>query len=304
MITFRMSSAGKCPRALSAELLEYEAKPTPAWLESMANEGNWHEKRIKDELIEQGFQVFAEQEELTIKADGFQLVGHIDGRIYTPDKVMQLLEVKSMSQFEFDRWMKGRFNEFPNYLAQVTCYLAGTELDECLYIVKNRNSGYVDTQLVKPIAGEMDIIIRKLASVVESVKQDKLCPAEFDIDNIECRRCEYQKLCIPEPTELDKATKEQLDKAVEEIRLGDKLIAEGKELYDKGKETLKNHTKASGLRKWEYNRLAILLVQVKRQVTYPKELLVAKYGEQELADIAKVKEAYDYLRLDDLDKEQ
>ena len=85
---------------------------------------------------------------------------------------------------------------------------------------------------------------------------------------------------------------------------GDGWSGLGKELYDKGKDTLKNHTKASGLRKWEYNGLAILLVQVKQQVSYPKELLVTKYGEQELADIAKVKEAYDYLRLDDLDKEQ
>ena len=31
---------------------------------------------------------------------------------------------------------------------------------------------------------------------------------------------------------------------------------------------------------------------------------IAKYGEQELADIAKVKEAYDYLRLDDLEEKE
>ena len=48
-IQFRMSSAGKCPRALSAELLGYQAEEKPSWLEQAANEGNWHEKRIKDE---------------------------------------------------------------------------------------------------------------------------------------------------------------------------------------------------------------------------------------------------------------
>jgi len=152
--------------------------------------------------------------------------------------------------------------------------------------------------------GYIDEIINRLTEVASSVAEGKLFPAEFDIMSIECRRCEYKNLCIPEPTELDKATKEQLDKAVEDIRLGNRLVAEGKEFYDKGKAILKNHTKASNLRKWTYNNLAILLVNVKENVTYPKEALLAKYGEQELADIAKVKEAYDYLRLDDLEAKE
>lgn len=88
---------------------------------------------------------------------------------------------------------------------------------------------------------------------------------------------------------------------MEDIRLGNRLVAEGKEFYDRGKEILKKHTLASNLRKWTHNKLAILLVHVKEQATYPKEALLAKYGEQELADIAKAKEAYDYLKLDDLD---
>ncbi len=31
-ITFRMSAAGKCPRALSAQLLNMEAEPMPAFV--------------------------------------------------------------------------------------------------------------------------------------------------------------------------------------------------------------------------------------------------------------------------------
>jgi len=292
-IQFRMSSAGKCPRALSAELLGYEAEAKPEWLETAANEGNWHEIRLKEELVKEGYQVFDEQLEIVLETNYIELVGHIDGKVYTPDKVMQLLEIKSMSQFEFDRWMKTGFDGFPQYLDQVACYLEATQLPECLYIVKNRSSGYY-----------IDEIINRLTEVAGSVAEGKLFPAEFNIMGIECRRCDYKSLCIPEPTELDKATKEQLDKAVEDIRLGNRLVAEGKEFYDRGKTILKNHTKASNLRKWKYNNLAILLVNVKENVTYPKEALLAKYGEQELADIAKIKEAYDYLRLDDLEAKE
>jgi len=301
-IQFRMSSAGRCPRALSAELLGYEAEAKPEWLETAANEGNWHEERLVSELEF----VSDRQKELRLEYPSFILTGHIDGIFYQDDDVLkpQLLEIKSMSQFEFDRWMKGGFREFPQYLDQIACYFEATQLPECLYIVKNRSSGYIDKQIIKPMEGYFDTIISRLTEVASSVAEGKLFPAEFDIMSIECRRCEYKALCIPEPTELDIATKEQLDKAVEDIRLGNRLVAEGKEFYDRGKEILKNHTKASNLRKWKHNNLAILLVNVKENVTYPKETLLAKYGEQELADIAKVKEAYDYLRIDDLEAKE
>jgi len=313
-----MSSAGKCPRALSAELLGYESEAKPEWLEQTAEEGKWHEERIITEL-EQGkietptygkvsWYISMRQQEFQYENRDIIIIGHIEGKADPSNCPLgvetKLLEIKSMSRFEFDRWMKGNFREFPQYLDQIACYFNATDCKECLYIVKNRDSGYKDVRFIKPMEGYINEIISRLTEVANSVAEGKLFPAEFDIMSIECRRCDYKNLCIPEPTELDKATKEQLDKAVEDIRLGNRLVAEGKEFYDRGKAILKNHTKASNLRKWKYNNLAILLVNVKENVTYPKEALLAKYGEQELADIAKVKEAYDYLRLDDLEEKE
>jgi len=298
--TYRMSASGYCPRRLGCIQLGLESESAPRWLEKSANEGNWHERRIKDELVEQGFQVFDEQLELRIATDNIELVGHIDGKVRTPDKVVQLLEIKSMSQYEFDRWMKGGFDAFPQYLAQIACYFAGTGLPECLYIVKNRNSGYVDTRVIKPMPGYFNSILGNLTEVANSVSEGNLFPAEFNPDSLECKRCSYKLLCVPKVTELDIATRQQLDMAVAQIRDGNKLIAKGKELYDKGKSTLYKHTIASNLKKWQHNELAVLLVNVKEQTTYPKEALLAKYGEQELSDIANVKEAYSYLRLNDL----
>lgn len=191
---FRMSSAGKCPRALSAELLGYESEPKPDWLMTAANEGNWHETRLKQELVAQDYQVFDEQLEVALENNYVELTGHIDGKVYTPDKVMQLLEIKSMSQFEFDRWMKGNFTAFPQYLDQVTCYMVATGLEECLYVVKNRSSGYVDRRVIKQMPGYIDAIISMLTEVANSVEKKELFPAEFDVQNIECRRCEYKAL--------------------------------------------------------------------------------------------------------------
>ena len=47
---YRMSSAGYCPRRLSAARLEHEPAEAPAWLERAAEEGRWHEQRIVDLL--------------------------------------------------------------------------------------------------------------------------------------------------------------------------------------------------------------------------------------------------------------
>ncbi len=301
---YRMSGSGYCPRKLGAIRLEMEGEPFPKWLETSANEGNWHEKRIKDELVEQGYQVFGEQEELKIECDNFTLVGHIDGKVYTPDKVMQLLEIKSMSQYEFDRWMKNdRFAAFPQYACQIACYFRGTELDECLYIVKNRNNGYMDTSLISVKDFPVEPIIKKIAEVEYLATDNKLVDVEFDSNSLECKRCQFKLLCIPEITKMDIATREQLDMAVAEVRDGNKLLAEGTELYNRGKNKLYKHTVASDLKKWQHNELAVLLINVKEQTTYPKENLLEKYSAEELADIAKVKNGYSYLRLDDLEKD-
>ena len=44
---YRMSSAGYCPRRLGAIRLGMEATPVPNWVQQSAEEGNWHEERIK-----------------------------------------------------------------------------------------------------------------------------------------------------------------------------------------------------------------------------------------------------------------
>jgi len=108
--TFRMSSAGKCPRALSAQLLGVEGEAIPDFVMRAAEEGNWHEARIIEKLKEQD-NIFDQQLEVVLEYPSFNLIGHIDGKVqdYDLQRGVKLLEIKTMSQYEFDRWMKGRF---------------------------------------------------------------------------------------------------------------------------------------------------------------------------------------------------
>lgn len=313
--TFGMSETGKCPRALSAQLLGMEAEAKPKWLDMAAEEGHWHEERIIRKL-ETGqidipgygihnWIVEARQKEYSREFPSFNLLGHIEGITYFAqinDNPM-LLEIKSMSQFEFDRWMKGGFEAFPNYADQVTCYMEATGLEECLYIVKNRSSGYEDKRVLTGKPSHMTVIIGHLTEVVSRTLVNELVPKEFDPQSIECRRCEYKKLCIPEPKELTSVEKTELAISADNWRKGKALIGEGQLLVDLAKNVFEQHTRATNIFKWSFNKLAIQLVHYSESLTYPKSKLLQTFTEEQLKPASQVKEAFDQLRITDLEKD-
>ena len=295
-ITFRMSSIGKCPRALSAELLGYEAQPMPAFVMQAAEEGNWHESRIKQELskgseVTIGIEVYDEQQEIILEYPSFILKGHIDGKVRNfptsfnknaPEE--KLLEIKTMSQFEFDRWMKGRFTVFPNYADQATVYMEATGLSECLYIVKNRSSGYEDRQVLTEQPSFMTEIIGKLTDVTNHVMGNELVPREPDINSIECRRCNFKDLCIPEPDKLTVLEAQVLLDITNNWRTGKSLVKQGQSIIDETKKALEEHTRATGINKWGFNKLAMQLIQVKE------------------GEVSYTRKASEYLKITDLDR--
>lgn len=88
---FSMSASGYCPKRQSARLLgTIEPSAPPKWLQSSAEEGNWHEARLKAELVDEGCQILDEQRELVLHYPRFDLVGHIDGRTKLTKKLVQI----------------------------------------------------------------------------------------------------------------------------------------------------------------------------------------------------------------------
>jgi len=250
---YRMSSAGYCPRRLSAIRLGKESTAPPIWLETAAEEGKWHEKRIKNQLIQEGWKVVGDQQEMRIEGKLFDLVGHVDG-IVSNDHNTYLLEVKSMSQFEFDRWMRGKFDEFPNYADQLTCYLKASGLEEALYIVKNRSSGYMQRWFIDAPPSDFDTIYQKLYGVEMAAQVGKMIEAEYDAASIECRRCEFKALCIPEAIPMEAVTVTELTAAAEKWKEGKRLSDEGNRLMAEGKEILEGHAlKEAPSKKYSYS---------------------------------------------------
>lgn len=299
----RMSSAGKCPRTLSAEWLGFKRTEPPAWLEQTATEGNWHEDRIVKELFEDKTLVGGRQDEVTLEYENFTLVGHIDGIAYplpVNTSTPMLLEIKSMSQFEFDRWMRGGFEAFPKYAAQITCYLEATKLEQCLYIVKNRNNGYKYQEILTNKPMNILDIIDRLELALFSTEQEVLAPAEFDPTSIECKRCAYSKLCVPEPEKITGISKVVLDKACADWRLGKELMQSGQELIKQAEDAFWSYN--VDLPKWRYNGLAISKSHVKYN-NYDKKLLEATFEPVQLLPAVKVVE-YDRIMVTDIEKKK
>jgi len=189
--TYRMSHAGSCPKVLSAERIGLEIPPPLPIMLIAANEGHLHEKAVKELLKSEGHIVTGEQNALKLEYDGFDLTGHIDGIIELNDKGQyserKLLEIKSMSQGEFNRWVKGAFNEFPGYAVQLSLYMSIGHYREAYYVVKNRNTGFIDRRIIPAPLMDIAPIIDKFFKVESYARENQLYPAEYNPDNLDCR---------------------------------------------------------------------------------------------------------------------
>jgi CRISPR/Cas system-associated exonuclease Cas4 (RecB family) len=295
---YRMSVAGKCPRALSAQELGYEAEAEPTWLERAAEEGNWHERRIKDELVSEEATVYDEQLEVVLDYPAFTLIGHIDGKVaFGNDASSFLLEIKSMSQFEFDRWMRQGFAGFPEYAAQLTCYMTATGIYNALYIVKNRNSGYEDRRTITKPPVKMEEVIQRLSEVEKCVADHRLAAATFDPQAVQCQRCSYQHLCVVK-TEIVDLDTGMLDEAVSMWRKGKALTDEGEALIDNARLTLGAYARKLETRKFVHDSLAVQLL-LQHRVSYDKKLL-EEHVPADLLEKAKKEQDIEQLRINDL----
>ncbi len=331
-LVIAISSSGKCPRALSAELLSYSRKEQPKWLSTAAEEGNLHEDAIKAKLRNEGYIIEDNRQEceickarygtgrkglhVEIDLDIILLVGHMDGKILNltnangeDDNKYNILECKSMSQYEFDRWMKEHFLAFPAYADQITCYGIASNINKILYVVKNRNNGYTEKTLLAEYPSNFEEIKNRLLDIYEHVQQNKLVEIEYDPEDIWCKRCGYISLCIPEPTELTPATIQQLQIQIDLRKKAKAIIWEQEGIIAYAERVIENYLITNKRKNLRIGGWTITLGDNKPRVTYSKEdlLLVGVTNEQLLQSgkLSEVKKLYRlYMKNLNKDKEE
>lgn len=301
--TFRMSECGHCPRQLTYKYLNYPAAELPVWLETSAREGKLHEGWLLDQLRADDIAVYGEQDYLSIDNSLFLLEGHIDG--YENDHgIERIVECKTMSQGEYQRWSTQGLEAFPQYAAQITAYMTASGLP-CRLIVKNRNTGTThgldsrDTAYffsTTPMV--MADILHTLSLVAQAIQAGKLYEGvQFDPDSLECKRCRYAMLCTPPPPILAEDQEAELRKAVGEYRLAKATADSAAEVIDRARNVLRQYAETSPSHSLLFDDIVAKVYPV-RFVSYPKAEVEALLDKETLQRIAKVTERMD-LRITD-----
>jgi hypothetical protein len=317
-----MSSSGHCSKSLCAMLLNYPKKDKPSWLSTTAEEGNLHEDAIKNKLKKEGLIVEDNHQECSvckerygtgrsgihveIERDKFLLVGHMDGLVHEKDNCenVKILECKSMSQNEFYRWLNKEFGNFPGYANQLSCYMQAIGVYEALYIVKNRNSGQTNRYELNTIPVPFNVIEEKLNNVCNAVDKNELLEYDYDPESIECQRCDYIGLCIPEIKPLDAKTIEEVQVAIGNRELAKKQQKELDKNVDKAEEIIKSYLKATRLKQRAFGWAFSLTLNATRTSYSEKNLILAGVNNEQLEKAANVSEPFDRLWMKNLNEEE
>ena len=206
--TLRLSSAGRCARKLAYGYFGYE--PNGRVIDTRAKLtfflGDLVELVITSLIKASGIKVMAtgfNQITVGLDVDGVEIKGHPDGIVHHNSE-FYLLEVKSLSSYDYDRFDKGEIDE--GYIAQVNAYMESLGLDKCVFVVINKNNAVLAEQ-----------VVNKTSAIVEAVKANFKKVLMADKDNLpervykpdkkgflpwQCQYCSYWKHCYPEAKEV------------------------------------------------------------------------------------------------------
>lgn len=230
---YRASSVGRSLRCLSAARQGYDPLPPPDYLVEAAEAGNRYELIAKTRLRSMGYVVAGEQGEIDYRVSDTALIrGHLDAAhcLSPGDETSRILEVKSMSQRVFDKWLSYGFERFPEYAAQVTSYMyaqaqrRGREgYLEAVYAVINRATDDMDVRIITEPPADISQIEQKVLLVENfaELQQLPVCTGSQ-------YQCDYNYLCDKNEIvfeEVEEGTEAMLKSLGDEYREIKKLEA-------------------------------------------------------------------------------
>tara|TARA_R100000773_G_C4208756_1_gene108863 strand:+ start:210 stop:1058 length:849 start_codon:yes stop_codon:yes gene_type:complete len=123
---------------------------------------------------------------------GGHVVCHMDGHIETDDGVLRVLEIKSMNDANFKKFMKdGVRISHPKYFSQLQMMMALSGFKESFFIAISKNTSEYHAEIVKWDDFEIAFIKKRIEDVIEN-KAKKLATDETDW---RCRGCFKKSVC-------------------------------------------------------------------------------------------------------------
>lgn len=211
----RMSSSGKCQRAIAYQLHKFEAEPLSARARMVFRLGDTVEAEIKALLRKYPSDKFKisipeQQKELSYKIEGVEIKGHIDGMVIEPEPMV--FEVKSINTLGFARI--GREGVPNNYRDQACSYMRALNVTKTLFLFYNKDTSHI-TEIIYEFEPDRWAKIKdRFSNVIKSTKENlperEFGPNEDGKLPWECGYCAYSKYCWVAETVFNKKGKPTL----------------------------------------------------------------------------------------------
>lgn len=201
----RMSSCGKCARQLAYAFhgIEKKGKEQDARSKLVFFTGDLIELVITNLAKLAGVVMTAtglNQLTLTGKVGETAVTGHPDGMVLHEGK-WYLFECKSMSSYSFERFQKDSYLD-PSYISQTNIYMHKLDLDACVVVGYDKDSGVMHEVIVKKDSEVVKRAVANLQTVVDSTPETlPEPPAELNYDQEtgfypwNCLYCSYWGHC-------------------------------------------------------------------------------------------------------------
>lgn len=199
----------RCERRTYYQLTEPElAAPISEELASIFEEGGHHEKQIRRELSELGFEVV--ETELNFRDANLWISGTIDGKLLVPGANTKSgyarvpVEIKSWSGSSPVSAAAMRDNDglLGRYFAQMQTYLVLTAEPVGLFLFKSKLTGLWSIVPCELDFDYAEVLLKRAERLRDAVKEKRI--PERLADRGECVGCPWKDtLCHPEEEEID-----------------------------------------------------------------------------------------------------
>lgn len=201
--TIRLSSVGRCPRQVAYAFHGFEKAGKE--LDQRAKIVFWMGDLVEMTVVNLAKLagcnlVGTGMNQLSIKmpVNGSMISGHPDGVLFE-DKQQFLLEVKSMSSYSFERFLKGDIDK--SYIDQINAYMESLGLMRCVFVAINKDSGVMSEMIIDKTQETIDRIRENIKTILHSTPESlPEPPKEYDknLDGIypwQCAYCSFWKHC-------------------------------------------------------------------------------------------------------------
>lgn len=200
--SLRLSSSGKCARALAYDYHGFEAEGKKIdsrgrmvfWMGDMVELTVTALAKLSGvEITNTG----KDQLKVEFKVGEEIVNGSPDGIVLHEGK-KYLFECKSMTSYGASEFERGIINE--TYLCQINAYMEALGLDACVFVVINKESGILLERIIEKDQSKIDFVRKNLASVIQSTKENlpdrAYAPNEKGFFPWQCMYCNSYKTCL------------------------------------------------------------------------------------------------------------